>query len=105
MSEHHDFGNSGGVQKLKYLIALMLMLGLCRHYGLRVQRGTLVALSLPISIPLGPWVVAGVVAAVTFAILVSDHYLSRAEKEEIRAGLGQHLGKFRLSRRRAEAMP
>jgi polysaccharide transporter, PST family len=86
-------------------VAMVLMLGLSSRYGFRAHRGTLVALSLPISIPLGPWGVGGALAVVVFASLISDHYLSRAEKEEIRIGLMQHLSKFRLHRRRAEATP
>ena len=77
-------------------VAMLLMLGLSSRYGFRVHRGTLVGLLLPISIPLGPWVVLLTLVAVVAEIIVSDRYLTREEKQEIWTGLGQYLGKLRL---------
>jgi uncharacterized membrane protein len=59
---------------------------------------------MPISIPLGPWVVLMVLGAAVAEIIVSDRYLSREEKREIRSGLGHYLGKLRLRSRRAETV-
>jgi len=85
-------------------VAMLLMLGLCSRYGFRVHRGTLVGLLLPISIPFGPWVVLLPLGAVVAGIIVSDHYLTRAEKKEVWIGLGRYLAKLRLPWRRAEAV-
>jgi O-antigen/teichoic acid export membrane protein len=85
-------------------VALLLMLGLSSRYGFRVHRGTFVGLLMPISIPLGPWVVLMVLGAAVAEIIVSDRYLSREEKREIRSGLGHYLGKLRLRSRRAETV-
>jgi len=84
-------------------VALMLMVALSSHYGLCVHRGTLVGLLLPISIPLGPWIVLLMLAAVVAETIVSDRYLTCEEKQEIRSGLGHYLGTFRPRSRRAEA--
>ncbi len=84
-------------------VALLLMLGLSRCHGFHVHRGTLVGLLLPITIPLGPWVVLLMLAAVVAEIFLSDRYLTHEEKQEIGAGLGQYLGKLRLRLRRVEA--
>jgi polysaccharide transporter, PST family len=84
--------------------ALFLMLAICRRYGFRVQRGTVVGLLLPISIPLGPWAVLLALAVVVAATFASDHYLSRQEKQEMLAGIEQYLGKLRFWSRRAEAV-
>lgn len=85
-------------------VAMLLMLGLSSRYGFRVHRGTLVGLLLPISIPLGPWVVLLVLGVVVVKIIVSDRYLTREEKQAIWSGVGQYLGKLRLRSRRAEAV-
>ena len=84
-------------------VALLLMLGLSSRYGFCVHRGTLIGLLLPISIPLGPWVVLLVLGVVLAETIVSDRYLTREEKQEIWSGLGRYLGKLRLWSRRAEA--
>ena len=85
-------------------VAMLLMLGLSSRYGFRVHRGTLVGLLLPISIPLGPWVVLLVLGVVVVKIIVSDHYLTHKEKQAIWSGLRQYLGKLRLRPRRAETV-
>jgi O-antigen/teichoic acid export membrane protein len=85
-------------------VAMLLMLGLCSHYGFCVHRGTFMGLLLPIAIPFGPWVVLVVLVAVTVQIIVSDRYLTLDEKQEIRSGLRQYLGKLRFRPRRAEAV-
>jgi O-antigen/teichoic acid export membrane protein len=74
--------------------ALLFMLGMSSRYGFRVHHGTLVALFLPISIPLGPWVILMVLAVVVAEIIVSDRYLTREEKQAIWSGLGKYFGKF-----------
>ncbi len=85
-------------------VAMLLMLGLSSRYGFRVHRGTLAGMLLPISIPLGPWVVLLVLLAVVAQIILSDHYLTREEKQEVGSELGQYLGKLRFRPRRAEAV-
>jgi O-antigen/teichoic acid export membrane protein len=85
-------------------VALLLMVALSSRYGFRVHRGTLTALLLPGCIPLGPWVVLLMLAAVTAEIIVTDRYLTREEKQEIWSGLGPYLGKLRPRPRRAEAV-
>lgn len=82
--------------------ALLLMSLLCRRYGFNLHRGTIVGMLLPMSIPLGPWVVLLVLAAVIAETIASDRFLSREEKNEIFAGAEQYLGKFRPRPRRAE---
>jgi len=72
-------------------VAVLLMCGLCRRYGLNVHRGTFFGLLLPVSIPLGPWVVLLVLAAVIFQTIVSDRFLSREEKQEILAGIERYV--------------
>ena len=77
-------------------VALGLMVVVSRRYGFRLHGGTLVGLLLPISIPLGPWVVLMALAAVVAETLVADRYLTREEKKEIGAGLGHYLGRVRI---------
>lgn len=83
--------------------ALFLMLALCRRHGLGIQRGTIIGLLLPMSIPAGPWVVVLVLAAVMVQTVVTDGFLSRGEKEEFLAAAAQYLGKLGFRTRRAEA--
>ena len=83
-------------------VALFLMLALCRRYGLGIQRGTIVGLLLPLSIPAGPWVVILVLAAVLVETLATDRYLLREEKQEIVAGARQYLAKFGFGLRGTE---
>ena len=84
-------------------VALLLMVALSSRYGFRVHRGTIVGLLLPITIPLGPWIVLLTLGVVVIEIIISDRYLTREEKREIWAGMGQYLGKLGFPRRRAEA--
>ncbi len=84
-------------------VALLLMVALSSRYGFRVHRGTLVGLLLPISIPLGPWIVLLMLAMVVAEIIVSDRYLTCEEKLEVRSGLELYLGKLRLRSRGAES--
>jgi O-antigen/teichoic acid export membrane protein len=85
-------------------VALFGMVVLCRRYGLAVQRGTIIGLLLPISIPAGPWMVLFVLAALIVQTIVSDRFLSREEKREISAGAEQYVGKLRFLSRRTEAV-
>ena len=84
-------------------VVLFLMLGLSSRHGFRVHRGTVVGLLLPLSIPLGPWIVLLTLTAVVLDAVATDHYLSREEKQEIRAGAEKYLGKFGLRSRQTEA--
>ena len=77
-------------------VVLFLMLGLCSRHGFRVHRGTVVGLLLPMSIPLGPWIVLMTLMAVVLDAIGSDHYLSHEEKREFWAGAEKYLGKFGL---------
>ncbi len=83
--------------------ALFSMLVLCRRFGLRVQRGTIVGLLVPVSIPFGPWVVMGVLAAVVLLTILTDRFLLRDQKQQMLAGVEQYLGRLRFRSRRAEA--
>ncbi len=85
--------------------ALLLMSLLCRHYGFKLHRGTIVGLLLPISIPLGPWVVLLVLAVVTADAIMTDRFLSREEKQGIIAGAEKYLAKFRPRPRAADCQP
>ena len=82
-------------------VALLLMVALSSRYGFRVHRGTLVGLLLPISIPLGPWVVLLLLGARRCGNHRFRPLPDARGKAEIWSGLGQYLGKLRP--RRAEA--
>jgi O-antigen/teichoic acid export membrane protein len=85
--------------------ALLLMSLLCRRYGFRLQRGTIVGLFLPFIIPLGPWVILLILTAVIVEAITTDRFLSREEKHEIFAGAEQYLGKLRPRPRGAGLQP
>ena len=83
------------------LTALVLMVVVGRHYGLRIDRAMIVAIALPVCIPLGPGVVALVLLAVLLEAFGSERYFSAEERNALLAGVAGYAEKLPWRRLRA----
>ncbi|MGA2063942.1 MAG: lipopolysaccharide biosynthesis protein [Thermoguttaceae bacterium] len=75
--------------------ALGLVLACSRRLGLKIHRGTVATLFLPLAVSLGPWIALATLAAFALEIAGSDRLFSHEEKQEILAGAAQYLRRLR----------
>lgn len=77
------------------LVALVLICTFTRIWGFRLDRGTRVALALPLSVCLGPWLAVLVLATVALEAIGSDRLLSHQEKRRLADRFLDYLGRLR----------
>ena len=77
------------------LVALVLLSGLSRLLGLRIDAGTWVALALPAVVCLGPWVALVVLVAVAVEAAIRDRLLSPEEKRQLIEGCREYRQRLR----------
>ena len=64
-------------------IALALICAFNRLLGFHLDRGTRVAMAVPICFCLGPWIALSILAVVALDAIFSDHLLDRREKQQL----------------------
>lgn len=73
------------------IVALAILFFFCGQLGLRLERSTWIAVALPVSVCLGPWVAALILAAVTIEAAKGTFLLNLDEKEQFAHGLRDYL--------------